>query len=504
MTPFILSRIFRNLQRMESEVLSGNRDMKARISNLIKFKLKWPLVRPDSSLAILQKPVIAFILRRQLPGKLRAKPIIFVDHHLAHASSAYFTSGREKVLCVTADGYGDGVSLTVNVCENSNIKRVYEMSAWDSFGLFYGLITLMLGFKSHRHEGKVTGLAAYGSKDKVDLEFPFISNGESIFYKGKWGFKGINIIAEKISEHSREDIAAWLQYNLENQVCRIVKKWVTKTHIRDVVLAGGVFANVKLNQRICELPEVKSVYVFPDMGDGGLSVGAALYAWSNMSRTQGSKFRPRNIDHVYLGWEYSNKEIEVELKKYGLNYKFKKEIEPEIAKLLSEGKTVARFTGRMEYGPRALGNRSILYQATDPSVNNWLNKKLGRTEFMPFAPSTLLEYAGLCYKNYKKALHAARFMTITFQCTDWMKEKCPGAVHVDGTARPQLVDKKYNPSFYRIIDEYRKLTGIPAVINTSFNMHEEPIVENPSDAVRVFLSAGLDYMAIGNYLVEGE
>jgi carbamoyltransferase len=157
----------------------------------------------------------------------------------------------------------------------------------------------------------------------------------------------------------------------------------------------------------------------------------------------------------------------------------------------------------MEFGPRALGNRSILCQATDPAVNDWLNKKLRRTEFMPFAPSTLLEYAGLCYENYKKAIHAAHFMTITFRCTEWMKEKCPGAVHVDGTARPQLVSKKTNPSYYRIIEGYRKITGIPTIINTSFNMHEEPIVESPGDAVRAFLSAKLDYLAIDNYLVKG-
>jgi carbamoyltransferase len=136
-------------------------------------------------------------------------------------------------------------------------------------------------------------------------------------------------------------------------------------------------------------------------------------------------------------------------------------------------------------------------------VNDWLNEKLGRTEFMPFAPSTLIESADLCYEGYKKALHSGKFMTVTFECTDWMKRKCPGAVHVDGTARPQLVDKKYAPSLHRIIDEYRKITGIPIIINTSFNMHEEPIVENPGDAIRAFFSAKLDYLAVGNYLVKG-
>ena len=158
----------------------------------------------------------------------------------------------------------------------------------------------------------------------------------------------------------------------------------------------------------------------------------------------------------------------------------------------------------MEYGPRALGNRSVLYHAKDPSVNEWLNKRLGRTEFMPFAPATLYEFAEKCYINIKGAEHAATFMTITFDCTDYMKKTSPAAVHIDGTARPQLVHKDINPSFYKIINEYHKLTGIPSVINTSFNMHEEPIVCTPSDAIRAFKLGKLEYLAIGNYIVKGQ
>ena len=185
-------------------------------------------------------------------------------------------------------------------------------------------------------------------------------------------------------------------------------------------------------------------------------------------------------------------------------YTYFKNIESEIAKLLARGFVVARFNGRMEFGPRALGNRSILYQATDKTVNDWLNKKLRRTEFMPFAPATLAEYANKCYKNIKGAEYTAKFMTITFNCTNWMKKKCPGVVHIDGTARPQLLSREDNPSFYKIIDEYRKITGIPSIINTSFNIHEEPIVCSPKDAVRAFKIGHLDYLVIGNYLVKNE
>lgn len=155
----------------------------------------------------------------------------------------------------------------------------------------------------------------------------------------------------------------------------------------------------------------------------------------------------------------------------------------------------------MEYGPRALGNRSILYQTTDAKVNDWLNKKLKRAEFMPFAPVTLQEYASRCYLNIDRVKYNAKFMTISVDCTDWMKNISPAVVHIDGTARPQLIEENDNPSYYKILKEYHRITGIPSLINTSFNMHEEPIVASPEDAIKAFKAAKLDYLAIGNYLV---
>jgi carbamoyltransferase len=172
-----------------------------------------------------------------------------------------------------------------------------------------------------------------------------------------------------------------------------------------------------------------------------------------------------------------------------------------IAELLAEGFVVARFAGRMEYGPRSLGHRSILYQTNDPSVNDWLNDRLNRTEFMPFAPATLVEYAARCYERLKGAEDPARFMTITFSCSPEMKAQSPGVVHVDGTARPQIVDAEGAPDLYKILTAYHRLTGIPSLINTSFNMHGEPIVCTPQDALRSFQCGNLDYLAIGNWLV---
>jgi carbamoyltransferase len=208
------------------------------------------------------------------------------------------------------------------------------------------------------------------------------------------------------------------------------------------------------------------------------------------------------MEHVYLGPEFSDEEIRRELKAQGVVGTHYAEVEPEIARLLASGAVVARFNGKMEYGPRALGNRTILYQATDSTVNYWLNDALKRTEFMPFAPVVMAEHAQECFKGLEGAENTARFMTITFDCTEWMQMTSPGVVHIDNTARPQLVTERDNPSMYKVLAQYYQLTGTPCLINTSFNMHEEPIVCTPYDAIRAFKMGHLDYLAIGHWIVK--
>jgi len=243
---------------------------------------------------------------------------------------------------------------------------------------------------------------------------------------------------------------------------------------------------------------VQKIFIHPNMGDGGCGTGAAFAAFPTAARAQFN----RAIPNVFLGPCFSEQQIAAALSSAQLPFTKYSPIEPRIASLIAAGKVVARFAGRMEYGPRALGNRSILYHAKEPAVNQWLNQRLGRTEFMPFAPATLYEKRHDCYKNVDGGEHAATFMTLTFDCTDSMKRDSPAAVHVDGTARPQLVSETSNPSFYKVLSEYYRITGIPSVINTSFNMHEEPIVCTPEDAIRAFLQGNLDYLAIGDFLVE--
>ncbi|MCG7850593.1 MAG: hypothetical protein MIO93_15655, partial [ANME-2 cluster archaeon] len=355
-----------------------------------------------------------------------------------------------------------------------------------------------------KHEGKITGLAAHGKPIYLDIfrKFIYCDNNGRLRNAGKvFMWTALPKIRNALpKDYKREDVAASIQTLLEEEITKYCEYWIKKSGLKDVVLVGGVFANVKLNQEIHQLDCVDSIFIHPEMSDWGLNVGSAyaLYNKYDNSENDYSKFI---INDVYYGQGFIEQEIEAELKKSGLKYYYTKEIEKDIARLLAKEKVVARFNGRMEYGPRALGNRSILYQTTDVSVNDWLNKKLHRTEFMPFAPVTMEKIQNKCYKNMDGAEHAAKFMTITFDCTDYMKEKCPAVVHVDGTARPQIIKKDINPSYNRFLEEYYKITGLPALINTSFNMHEEPTVCTLSDAIRSFQNGNLNYLAIGNFIV---
>lgn len=283
---------------------------------------------------------------------------------------------------------------------------------------------------------------------------------------------------------------------LERVSVQWVSHFVRRHDVKNIALAGGVAANVKNNQRIYEIEGVQSVFVQPAMGDDGAGLGAALARAEELGTLS---MQPLTVP--YFGPEFSTAEIKSALDCRSLKYHRPECIEDEVAQLLAQGEIVARFDGRLEYGPRALGNRSILCQATDARINATLNAKLHRTEFMPFAPMTLLDEASRCYLNTAGITHALRFMTITVECTEFMKTRCPAAVHVDGTARPQLVSEAVNPSCFRILNRYHELTGIPTVINTSFNMHEEPIVCSPEDAIRGFLEGQLDNLAIGPFLV---
>ena len=297
------------------------------------------------------------------------------------------------------------------------------------------------------------------------------------------------------ARHPREHVAAAWQHALESVVGEVAAHWLRETGLRRVVLAGGVAANVKLNQRIAELDGVEQVFVHPAMGDGGTGVGATLALLFERGRTAS-----REWGTCFLGPDYGDDELEAALRAAGVDAARPPDWPDAVARLLAGGKVVARFGGAMEYGPRALGNRSVLCAATDPAINDRLNGRLGRTEFMPFAPATLAGHADGRYLHADRLGLTARFMTVTVPCTDLLRRESPAAVHVDGTARPQLVRREDNPDLHAILEAYRRRTGIPTLINTSFNMHEEPIVCTPEDAIRAFLRGGLDALSMGPFL----
>ena len=435
------------------------------------------------------------------------KPVRIYGHHECHAATAFYGSGWDDCFVLTADGWGEDGSSTLRRCRNGKMELISKSFTFDSLGYFYGSITKALGFIPHRHEGKVLGLAAFCKEPKsyktvrsmVDFDADqnrFLGRMDRGIYLPRFENPYLKELA---LQYTREDMAASAQQTLEEVVCACVSQLAQSqggSKIR-LALAGGVFANVKLNQRLLELPQVSDIFIFPNMGDGGLSVGAAWLAHQAITGRSPAPWR-----NCYLGPSYSDDEIAGEINQFNLQYEHLNNIAETVGTLLAGGQIVARFDGPMEFGPRALGNRSILVQATDPTVNNWLNQRLNRSEFMPFAPATLAQYADDCYVGLDGGREAAKYMTMTFSCTDRMKAQSGAAVHVDGTARPQLVSQQTNKQFYDILMAYHSKTGIPSLVNTSFNMHEEPIVCTVNDALRSILDGKLPYLAVGNFLVK--
>lgn len=448
--------------------------------------------------------------------------LYYVEHHEAHAASAFRGGPSVDALIMTADGVGDDVCITFSRGEGSTIRRLETFFYPHSFGQFYTACTQVLGFKGGRHEGKVTGLSGYGRLNRELLDriarTLLVSDGGFRLHKRYYaeGFVRASIrelwrlvsgridpsqveyrsykppLRRLLREYLREDVAYAFQNLLEREAVRLALRHLDGRPLH-LALAGGVFANVKLNAALCRALGAQSVFIYPNMGDGGLCVGAALTV-----RGHG----PSRTPHVYLGTAYGEAEITRALQRFPeLNIDTPTNLPRVIAHALADRKIVARFHGQMEFGPRALGNRSILYHCGDPFVNQWLNKQLGRAEFMPFAPMCLYENAEEYFVLNPGEQHACEFMTYVVGCTAKMIATCSAAVHVDGTARPQLLRREVNPEMYEILNTYRQLTGIACIINTSFNMHEEPIVRSPEEAIETYLRGKLDLLAIGPFLV---
>lgn len=461
-------------------------------------------LRPKFLLGHLYHIYITF--KRELKIKKLAwghgvKKFFFCDHHLAHAASAYYYSGFKEALVVTIDAQGDGLSHTVYKVKKGKWELLVRDGSNGSLGAFYAALTEGLGFKPNRHEGKIVGLAALGDPKKIsnthDSFFVGISS-DKLHFKRQGYFKMVEKVRELLKNFSREDIAAYGQELLEriivNHICHL-----QFSGLENLALAGGVFSNVKLNQKIAERCGFKQIFIQPAMGDEGLVLGSAAYYIDHW----GGGFENKPLNHVYLGPSFPDEEIETALREKGYIYQEQKNLPTVVAEKLNEGKIVGWFDGRMEFGPRALGARSMMANPKRKEINDELNKRLKRSEFMPFAPSVLAEKADDIFSNVSSSRHPAEFMTITYNVNPRWRERIKAVVHVDGTARPQLVKRDNNPAYYSVIEEFFKLTGIPLVVNTSYNMHEEPIVCSPQDALRAFDVGAVDCIIFNNrFLVE--
>jgi len=438
--------------------------------------------------------------------------ISYVDHELSHAASAFYLSNYNEAICLVYDGgmYNSNTFGGVYKCsldEGISLVDGFDINKYAKITTLYTVITAMLGFTPNKHEGKITGLAAYGKYDKkctnllndwfvnryneleTSLEwiFSYSKDVNPIFHKKK---QKLFSIKESFKEFDKETIAYNLQLFTENHILKIIDNMKINNLLhKNICLAGGLFANVKINQKIAEYNDYKfeNVFIAPPMGDEGTALGAACIKANK-------KYNIRKFNNsMYLGFEYCENDIKRTLTELNVNYKILKNPSNEIAEILATGDEVALFDLKMEFGPRALGSRSILAPANDKTINERLNQKLNRTEFMPFAPMTLEEFLDKSYINFKNKKDAMKFMTISCECTVWMKNNMPAVVHIDNTARPQVITKK-NEFLYELMHNYNKLTNLSSIVNTSFNIHEEPIINTPYEAIKGFLISGLQYL----------
>lgn len=428
--------------------------------------------------------------------------VVFSNHHLAHALSALFFTDWDDALLYTADGGGDNVHYSMRSLKDGALTDLYGDDRClltprrvDSLGLAYGFTTQALGYRMNRHEGKLTGLAAYGEPTLLDDlagHFRVADSGEVFSDFPTDGAMRAEIF--RLAEgQPPENVAASIQQLLEDTVLASVTRFLDRTGARALALAGGVFANVRLNRLLCEHTGVDEVFVFPGMGDEGLAVGGALQFLLERDGLETWLGRRHRLPSVYLGRDYGS-HIDTVLGSAPGVRRIDGAPAETAAALLAGGAIGAIFENRMEYGPRALGARSILASPARRDVNQSLNDRLERTEFMPFAPYVLEADAADVFGIDGANRYACRFMTITTDVKPDWRERIPAVVHVDGTARPQIVARATNPLYADILADFRARTGLPVLVNTSFNAHEEPIINTPDECLRALADDRVDFV----------
>jgi carbamoyltransferase len=430
-----------------------------------------------------------------------------VDHHLAHAISAYAFSGFEDAAMLVIDGRGAWEATSIWCGRGGRLEHIETIPWPNSLGLFYAQFTQYLGFQPYSDEWKVMGLAPYGQPG-VDLR-GFVSPNQDPYRVaarlliGKDSAPNAAIEArlgpsrapEAEIEDRHKNIAYAVQDACERAMLKLAASAVAKAGCRNLCLAGGVALNSKANGKILASGLVDQLFIQPASGDDGVCLGAALAPYLD----SGGKLPLRKMRHAYWGPASSDAEIEKVLATYKIRYTRLSDPAKTVAELLANGKILGWFQGRMEFGPRALGNRSILADPRDPEMTVKVNNAVKFREWWrPFAPSMLAETAG----EYLESATDSPFMILTAQVRSEKRGVIPAVTHVDGSARPQTVERDVNPLYWKLICEFGERTGVPVVMNTSFNLRGEPIVCTPTDAIRTFFSSGMDALAIGSFLVE--
>lgn len=521
-------------------------------SHAIQFCLDWANVKQEEVdlVAFYEKPIVKFhrilyqhlehfpkshrvfvdsmgswfSLKLKIPQLLKKHigyngKVVYIPHHLSHAAGAYYPSSFKKSAIITIDGVGEWATTTMGIGSGSRIRIDREIHFPHSLGLLYSTLTAYLGFRVNDAEYKVMGLAAYGDpkpfRQHVNELIRVFDDGSYAlnmkYFDYTWANHMPGRLMEKLFGYPAripesamiphyENIAASLQEKLEQVVFHMLRVAHKRYKTDNLCLSGGVALNSVLNGKICSHTPFTHVYIPPDPGDGGGAMGAALYASSVIlkKRPDVTSFYPS------LGPGYTDSQIEDIVRKHGLSYQKldRSTILDRVSDLLIQKKVIGWFQGRMEWGPRALGNRSILASASEEKMKDIINVKVKHREmFRPFAPVILDRYVRDYFTVDRQLSPSVSYMLMVYPFREKKKHDVPATVHVDGTGRLQVITRTDNPLYFDLIDSYRKKTGVPIIINTSFNVRGEPIVCTPNDAIRCFLKTGIDYLVIGSYLV---
>ena len=459
-----------------------------------RFKYRFTELPPSS----VTRRFSDFFVRRQLK-KIGFKNfrLHFTDHHHSHAVTAAFCSGFDTSLIITLDGVGDGLSGSVSVFKNGQLKRIASLCARHSLGIFFEHVTNLMNMRELEDEGKVMALANYAYPiDDASNPMMELIRVKDLTVRCRYDSITMYAVLKQIFwRYPSEQFAYMAQRTLEVKILNLVKNALSATGLNQLCLAGGIFSNVKINRLLRLDSRVKNCFVFPHMGDGGLALGSAMavnYKLRHISQI--------NMPDLFLGHGYSDDQIETTLQSTGLRFLKSADIVKEAARCIADGSIVMWCQGGMEAGPRALGARSILARPDSLTIKDTLNLRLKkRVWYQPFCPTMLAEDAHAILADYDGVPNP--FMTMAYMVRKEQHKRMCGVINVDGSCRPQIVGDE-NTLFRNLLTVVKTLTGRGIVLNTSLNIHGEPLVCSPADAVQTLSDAGADYLAIGNFMVK--